>query len=223
VCAADDPEHSERNARTLLRSREALARGEVVAVFPAGVSRPGVSPGHLRPGAARLALSAASAGLQVPLVPATILYEEGRSPRPPAVIVVLGEPVPVADLVGEADAEARLTARLAAAIARGAHEPRPRDRVRPVPALVLRVAAALGRVLHAPATLLVRGVASRWRDDPTRVTFARLAAGLVAYPLWSVALALACTRLAGGSPVAVAPCLLVVMALGACAARTRGR
>lgn len=223
VCAADDPEHVERNARTLLRSREALARGEVVAVFPAGVSRPGVSAGHLRPGAARLALAAAAAGLQVPLVPATLLYEEGRANRPPGVTVVLGEPVPHADLVGETDAEARLTARLAAAIARGAHEPRPREGVRRAPSSTLRAAAVLGRALHAPATLLVLGVASRWRDDPTRVTFARLATGLVVYPVWSAALAFAWTRLVDWPLIAVVPCTLGVLSLGACAARMRGR
>ena len=103
-----DPERNEASFRT---SRELLARGGVVAVFPEGVSHnePELQP--LRTGAARIALSAADEGtVTVATVAVGLVYDAKATFRSRALVRV-GPPSPVAPWLSDYRDDPRDTVR----------------------------------------------------------------------------------------------------------------
>src|SRR5690606_28731490 len=66
----------ERNEETFADVHAALARGEAVCIFPEGISHSSGRLEPLRTGAARMALSAQAAGIDVPLVAVGINLEK---------------------------------------------------------------------------------------------------------------------------------------------------
>src|SRR5512143_2827662 len=113
-------ERSARNAAMFRRCESLFDRGEVVAMFPEGVSRSDGTLLPLKPGAARLALTYAAhpehdRGFRV--LPVAIRYSDRRAFQSD-VVVNVGEPVELRDLAGEAleVAVPRLTARMAEAL-----------------------------------------------------------------------------------------------------------
>ena len=76
VYRAQDTADTSRNADTFAAVDAALARGEAVCLFPEGISHSSGRLEPLRTGAARMAVSALSAGVDVRLVPAGINHEQ---------------------------------------------------------------------------------------------------------------------------------------------------
>jgi glycerol-3-phosphate O-acyltransferase / dihydroxyacetone phosphate acyltransferase len=90
----DEGADTSKNAETFAAVDDALARGEVVCLFPEGISH---STGRLEPlrsGAARMALSAAAKGVPVQLVPVGINPEQKTDFRS-RLTVVYGRPFAV--------------------------------------------------------------------------------------------------------------------------------
>lgn len=75
-----------QNDRTFAAVDAALGRGEVVCVFPEGISHSSGKLEPLRTGAARMALSAAAAGVDVRLVPVGINLEQKTTFRSRATV-----------------------------------------------------------------------------------------------------------------------------------------
>lgn len=75
-----------QNDRTFAAVDAALGRGEVVCVFPEGISHSSGKLEPLRTGAARIALSAAAAGVDVRLVPVGINLEQKTTFRSRATV-----------------------------------------------------------------------------------------------------------------------------------------
>lgn len=100
----DDPSLMDRNEETFRAAYEALAGGDAVGVFPEGTSHSEPRLVPLRTGAARIALGARSrCGGPFPILPVGLVLPEKDRFRSRALIVV-GEPVPWADLAaGDAD------------------------------------------------------------------------------------------------------------------------
>ncbi len=94
VHRAQEGGDADATARTFAAVHEALASGDMVGIFPEGISHgmPDLAP--LKTGAARLALSCPTA---VSLVPAGLVYGERRLFRQ-GVLLRLGAPIPFADL-----------------------------------------------------------------------------------------------------------------------------
>jgi len=116
---SDGPEAAARNAETFERCAGLLARGEVVAVFPEGVSVVDRSIGRLRTGAARIALDHAARGGTVSLVPVGLHYADRMAFRAD-VVVSVGRPVRLGAAPPEAERAAcieRLTSWAGASIA----------------------------------------------------------------------------------------------------------
>lgn len=83
------------NTDMFASAQEALARGEMVLIFPEGITREEPSIGKVRSGAARIAVGAREAGVKgVRIVPAGIHYEDKAAFRS-AVFVREGEPIDV--------------------------------------------------------------------------------------------------------------------------------
>lgn len=105
-----------RNAETFAAVDAALARGEAICLFPEGISHSSGMLEPLRTGAARMALSAAAAGVDVRLVPVGINLERKTAFRS-RVTIAYGPPLDVPLAEGDPDdrhvAQA-LTARIAA-------------------------------------------------------------------------------------------------------------
>jgi glycerol-3-phosphate O-acyltransferase/dihydroxyacetone phosphate acyltransferase len=98
-----------RNEESFTRCRAALARGEALALFPEGVSHSDPQLRPLKTGAARIALSAEdeNAGrLGVTIVPVGLFYERKARFRS-RVLLVVGEPLPVAPLLPRYRADER--------------------------------------------------------------------------------------------------------------------
>jgi glycerol-3-phosphate O-acyltransferase/dihydroxyacetone phosphate acyltransferase len=117
---ADGDARAAANEATFARCREALAAGEALALFPEGVSHSDPQLKPLKTGAARIALSAerergGALGLQV--VPVGLAYEAKVTFRS-RVLMVVGEPIPVAPRLGgdERAAADQLTEDLRAAL-----------------------------------------------------------------------------------------------------------
>jgi glycerol-3-phosphate O-acyltransferase/dihydroxyacetone phosphate acyltransferase len=86
-----------KNAATFSAVGRALAQGDAVCVFPEGVSHSTGRLVPLRTGAARMALTAAHAGVDVALVPVGLNFERKTTFRS-RVTVVYGQPFHCADL-----------------------------------------------------------------------------------------------------------------------------
>jgi 1-acyl-sn-glycerol-3-phosphate acyltransferase len=84
-----------RNAESFQQVTEALRQGSVVLVFPEGISHDAPTLAPLKTGAARMALSAADAGVRgVRLLPLGLIFERKEKPRS-RVLVRVGEPIDV--------------------------------------------------------------------------------------------------------------------------------
>jgi len=96
----------ESDEEALVTARTALARGDLLAVFPEGtLYRDGASLGQPKRGAARLAIEGG-----VPIIPVAIVgLDKRRLPLPRRVQVSFGKPIPVADLEASPDHAALLT------------------------------------------------------------------------------------------------------------------
>ncbi|MFN7930786.1 MAG: lysophospholipid acyltransferase family protein [Blastocatellia bacterium] len=92
----DKGEDVSRNRETFQKCRELLERGGSLALFPEGVSHSEPSLRPLKTGAARIALGAASAGMQKELVivPAGLYYTAKAKFRS-AALLYFGAPIPV--------------------------------------------------------------------------------------------------------------------------------
>lgn len=103
----DEADHERRNADTFRRCDELLGRGEVIAVFPEGVSAEDRSLRPFFTGAARIALARRVRGGRLTVVPVGIHYADRIAFRTD-VVVSVGDPF---DLSHEAvpTPEARLT------------------------------------------------------------------------------------------------------------------
>jgi 1-acyl-sn-glycerol-3-phosphate acyltransferase len=97
VFRASDGATGERNASAFATCREILARGEVVALFPEGISHDELSLQPLRTGAARIALDAAFEGDvgDVQTLPVGLTYDAKARFRSRALVHV-GKPAAVA-------------------------------------------------------------------------------------------------------------------------------
>ncbi|HMB33806.1 MAG TPA: 1-acyl-sn-glycerol-3-phosphate acyltransferase [Methylomirabilota bacterium] len=101
-------------------ARRALEADEALLIFPEGASQPEPTIMPLRTGAARLLL-ADGLGARATLLPIGLMFHEPGTFRVGAALVVIGEPVPTADLDptgGSEEAVRPLTARLGAALQR---------------------------------------------------------------------------------------------------------
>jgi 1-acyl-sn-glycerol-3-phosphate acyltransferase len=86
-----------RNLESFRQVTDALRQGSVVLVFPEGISHDGPTLAPLRTGAARMALSAADAGVRgVRLLPLGLIFEQKERPRS-RVLVRIGEPIDLDD------------------------------------------------------------------------------------------------------------------------------
>ena len=137
-----------RNAETFAAVTATLARGGAVLIFPEGVSQaePRLMP--LRTGAARMALAAPAGGAPPTLLPVGLVFHEPGTFRGGWAVVLVGEPVDLADGAGPtrpvSDAAVRvLTGRLDAALRRLIVEARDRR--------LLRLAEAAHAVWRADA------------------------------------------------------------------------
>ena len=114
----------DRNAVAFARVAALLGAGEAIVVFPEGVSQPEPLLMPLRTGAARLVLDAEqrhAGALGVTVLPVGLVYEEPGTFRIGRALVLVGEPVPMRDLVARYAAEPiptvrALTDRIAAAL-----------------------------------------------------------------------------------------------------------
>ena len=111
-----------RNAALFSASTEMLRSGQVVLIFPEGVSQPEPTLMPLRTGAARMLLAAESAGVSpVTLLPVGLMFHEPGTFRTGWAVVSVGDPVATGDAVALArdepeEAARRLTARLGEAL-----------------------------------------------------------------------------------------------------------
>ncbi|HEY7251826.1 MAG TPA: 1-acyl-sn-glycerol-3-phosphate acyltransferase, partial [Methylomirabilota bacterium] len=111
-----------RNAALFSASTEILRSGQVVLIFPEGVSQPEPTLMPLRTGAARMLLAAEAAGVSpVTLLPVGLMFHEPGTFRTGWAVVSVGDPVATGDAVAIArdepeEAARRLTARLGEAL-----------------------------------------------------------------------------------------------------------
>jgi glycerol-3-phosphate O-acyltransferase/dihydroxyacetone phosphate acyltransferase len=137
-----------RNDESFARCRAELAAGGALALFPEGVSHSDPQLRPLKTGAARIALSAEAehdGALGVTLVPAGLYYEKKALFRS-SVLLVIGEPIAVAPLLGDYRRDERAT----------------------VAALTTAIDARLDDVvLQAESRDLLAGIArvARWTSD----------------------------------------------------------
>jgi 1-acyl-sn-glycerol-3-phosphate acyltransferase len=94
VYRKQDGVETARNDAMFAAVRTALSQGEAVCIFPEGISHSSGRLEELRTGAARIALTAAAAGIDVRLVPVGINLERKTSFRSTA-FVAYGPPFPV--------------------------------------------------------------------------------------------------------------------------------
>jgi 1-acyl-sn-glycerol-3-phosphate acyltransferase len=166
-----------RNAATFQRCEALFDRGDVVAVFPEGVSATDRRVMPLRMGAARLALSYARRSGSRPLALVAVgLHYSDRIAFRSDVVVNVGESIAVADLLDSWDesvAASRLTERIGweiRALALGAARPRQAAVLAALEPIAERVAE--GMEIDAPGEMLARALEELEREDPD--TFARL-------------------------------------------------
>ncbi len=116
VYRRQDTEDVKRNAESFAAVDAALSHGEAICIFPEGISHSSGMLEPLRTGAARMALSAAAAGVDVRLVAVGINLERKTAFRS-RVTVAYGEPMavaPVGTSAGSKQAVHALTADITA-------------------------------------------------------------------------------------------------------------
>jgi 1-acyl-sn-glycerol-3-phosphate acyltransferase len=158
--AGDDPG---RNATLFAATTATLAAGGAILIFPEGRTQPEPVLLPLRTGAARMLLAAHAAGAgPVALVPVGLVYDQPGTFRTGQALVLIGSPVPGADLVARAadapEAAAReLTTRLAVALRHQIVEAEDRETLR-----LLRIVERAWREERPPPTP---------DDEPARVAW----------------------------------------------------
>lgn len=114
--ASDDPDQMERNVDMFRAAHAALAAGDIIGIFPEGLSHSDPALAPLRTGAARIALGA---GRAFPVIPIGLVFRAKDIFRSEALVLV-GDPVEWSDLAprgtGDAAAVRELTARLDSAL-----------------------------------------------------------------------------------------------------------
>ena len=114
VYRRQDTSDVQRNAESFAAVDAALARGEAICMFPEGISHSSGMLEPLRTGAARMALSAAAAGIDVQLVAVGINLERKTAFRS-RVTVAYGPPIAVA-AAGAGDSDKHAVHALTASI-----------------------------------------------------------------------------------------------------------
>lgn len=203
----DGRDHAKFNAATFRRCGDLLARGEVVAVFPEGMSGDDRSVRPFRTGAARIALDRIEAGGTIPIVPVGIYYVDRTAFRE-GVVLTVGEPLVLSPSSAPAP-DARepwlenVTAHLQDAVAgliavprghapRGAVEDltaRASTAMRATLAVLLAPLGIAGLLLNAPPVVATRLCVLAF-DDPSRVALARILGGLVTFLFWYAVIAI---------------------------------
>jgi 1-acyl-sn-glycerol-3-phosphate acyltransferase len=102
-----------RNNETFAAVHAALVRGAAVCIFPEGISHSSGRLEELRSGAARMAMSAADAGIDVRLIAAGINLERKTTFRSRATVAYGAPFAPLRGATGSADAVRRQTATIA--------------------------------------------------------------------------------------------------------------
>lgn len=97
-----------RNEESFSRCRAALAGGEALALFPEGVSHSDPQMRPLKTGAARITLSAVESAPALQVVPVGLFYERKVLFRS-RVLLVVGEPLPIAPMLPAYRADDRAT------------------------------------------------------------------------------------------------------------------
>jgi 1-acyl-sn-glycerol-3-phosphate acyltransferase len=223
----EDPESDTHNRETFERCRGLFRAGEVVAVFPEGVSGGDRDLQPLKTGAARMLLQSTFEHDQRPLlIPVAIRYQDRTVFRTPVVVAIgpaIESEVHRSD-PGDAAAAARaltedmargIVAALAGAAAYAEARTRARRTARPgaVQGMLAAPAAlggALGMALHAAPLWAIERAARRFADHPQQIAVGRMIAGLAVIPLWYALLATTAMALGGGAWLilpAAAPCL----------------
>src|SRR5262249_3738091 len=95
----DDPDKMDKNANTFSACFDALARGEVIGIYPEGTTHSEARVQRIKTGAARVALDdrarrVATSGEAVALIPVGLTFDARKSFRG-RVRVAFGEPIPV--------------------------------------------------------------------------------------------------------------------------------
>ena len=154
----DEGEDPSRNRETFELSRALLKRGGTIAICPEGISHnePRLMP--LKSGAARIALSAASAGerLDIKIVPAGLYYTEKTTFRS-AALLYFGEPIRVEPVALDAGGAALVNYTLTAEDVAGPFTPVPAGMKAKAKLDKLGYASveeALGEKFHASPALL---------------------------------------------------------------------
>ncbi len=211
----------ERNRETFAHCHALLAAGEVVAVFPEGVSDDDRTLRPLKTGAAHMLLEAPVSA--PPAIPVAIRYENRVAFRAD-LTVVAGEPIAARPFrrraiegAGVDEAAHALTGKMAGALEAALADAASlvaADPPAPAPAgraPALAAAGAAGRLLHAPALFAIEAAARRWLGAPQQLMLGRIAAGLVLVPAWYLVLAVAAVAWHAGPWL---PSLALVPALG---------
>jgi 1-acyl-sn-glycerol-3-phosphate acyltransferase len=211
----DGPDHAKFNAATFRRCCELLARGEVVAVFPEGMSGDDRSVRSFHTGAARIALDRIEAGGTIPVVPVGIYYVDRTAFRE-GVVLTVGEPLVLSPSSAPApdardpwlenvtghlqDAVAGLIAVRPGHVPRGAVEhltARASTAMRGTFAVLLAPLGIAGLLLNAPPVVATRLCVLGF-NDPSRVALARILGSLGLFLAWYAAVAM--LPLAGSRP-----------------------
>ena len=169
-----------RNAEMFRAVEAALADGQAICLFPEGISHEHGRLEPLRTGAARIALSSASTGHHVSIVPVGLNFEHLAAFRS-RVTTVFGAPLECDDLISthgpvndETDAVRNLTDRISENLRRVMVEADPRGEL-PLVARVARLYAVARGMSRAPKDRMVRrrliaeGIEKLRQEDPERL------------------------------------------------------
>lgn len=197
------------NRASFARCHALLDRGEVIAVFPEGVSEWDRAIGPLKTGAARLALEHDARGAALRLVPIAIHYQDRMAFRS-AVTLVVGPEVSVAAHRATAVRDPHAAAHaltedvrvaLETALAAAARAPATGGRARGWAALL--PLAHVGRALHAVPVAVIERAARALTGLPPRLAFGRILFGLAVIPAWYGLLLAGTLALGGGAWLAI--------------------
>ena len=196
--AREGPDHVARNTATFSRCTQLLARGEVIALFPEGISADDRSLRPFHTGAVRIALDRIEAGWPVPIVPVGIHYVDRTAFRAD-VIVRVGAPLrmnprSIPDPAERTTWTAAMTAILQRRVSRLIEPPATPVSDRPAArAVVLAILGAplgaMGLLVHVLPALATSWVATS-HPDPTRIALARIVSGMVFFTAWYLGLVL---------------------------------
>lgn len=161
-----------RNVETFAAVQKAFAAGDVVCVFPEGISHSSGKLVPLRTGAARMAIGAGREGVQVALVAVGLNFDRKTSFRSRAT-VLFGRPFTVADLAADPEGVRQATSRIAIEMRRLLVEAEPGENAAMVARVERLYSAARGRP-QSPEERIARqqaiadGIARLRQADPAR-------------------------------------------------------